>query len=79
MIKIKKIISGLIRSDLSVEHIYDMIESDIETKPPKLVTESGVLTKVCIVCSLFSFFSYDRCLAQLNRCSKSAQFIDSFL
>jgi hypothetical protein len=56
MIKIKKIISGLIRSDLSVEHIYDMIESDIETKPPKLVTESGVLTKVCIVCSLFSFF-----------------------
>jgi hypothetical protein len=33
-----------------------MIESDIETKPPKLVTESGVLTKVCIVCSLFSFF-----------------------
>ncbi len=77
MIKIKKIISGPIKSDLSVEHIYDIIESDIETKPPKLVTESGVLTKVCIV--LFSFFSYDRCLAQLNRCSKSAQFIVSFL
>jgi hypothetical protein len=54
MIKIKKIISGPIKSDLSVEHIYDIIESDIETKPPKLVTESGVLTKVCIV--LFSFF-----------------------
>ncbi len=51
MIKIKKIISGPIKSDLSVEHIYDIIESDIETKPPKLVTESGVLTKVCIVLS----------------------------